>query len=80
VSDDFGGERADPGEDAAEAGRGARPGTPLWVKVFGAIALAVILVFVVLLVLGGGHSPGRHAASGGHDHTSTHVTGAQQQP
>jgi hypothetical protein len=81
VADDFSGEGADAGEDAAEPGRDARPATPLWVKLFGAIALAVVLVFVVLLVLGGGHSPGRHAASGGHDHTpSTRLTGVQLQP
>jgi ABC-type transporter Mla subunit MlaD len=59
----------------------ARPGTPLWVKVFGAIALVVVLVFVVLLVVGSGHGPGRHAASADPDHTpSTQLTGAQPQP
>ncbi len=36
--------------------------TPHWVKVFGIIALAVVLVFVILLITGGsgGHGPGRH--------------------
>jgi hypothetical protein len=81
VSDDLSGECADAGEDTAVAERDARPGTPLWVKVFGAIALAVVLVFVVLLVLGSGHGPGRHGASGDHDHTSSfHLAGAQSQP
>jgi hypothetical protein len=81
VSDDFGGERADPGEDAAEAERGTRPGTPLWVKVFGAVALAVVLVFVVLLVLGSGHGPGRHGAPGDQNWTpSSNFVGAQPQP
>ena len=32
--------------------------TPLWVKVFGIIALVVILLFVILLLTG--HGPGRH--------------------
>jgi ABC-type transporter Mla subunit MlaD len=36
--------------------------TPLWVKVFAAVALAVLLLFVVLLLVGGGHGPGRHGA------------------
>jgi hypothetical protein len=81
VPDDLSGEPAHPGEDAAEAGRDARPATPFWVKAFAAIALGVVLVFVVLLVLGGGHSPGRHAASGDPDHTPfTHLPGAQPQP
>jgi hypothetical protein len=35
-------------------------GTPLWVKVFGAIAFGVVLLFVVLLLTGRGHGPGRH--------------------
>ena len=40
-------------------------GTPRWVKVFGVIALAVVLLFVILLLTrgpGGGHGPGRHMA------------------
>jgi hypothetical protein len=35
-------------------------GTPLWVKIFGVVALAVLLVLVALLVFGGGHGPSRH--------------------
>ena len=36
--------------------------TPRWVKVFGAIALMVVLLFVVLMLIRGpgGHGPGRH--------------------
>jgi hypothetical protein len=34
--------------------------TPLWVKLFGGVALAIVLLFVILLVVGGGHGPGRH--------------------
>ena len=40
-------------------------GTPRWVKVFGIIALAVVLLFVFLLLTrgpGGGHGPNRHMA------------------
>jgi ABC-type transporter Mla subunit MlaD len=32
---------------------------PGWVKVFGLVALVVVVLFVVLLVTGG-HGPGRH--------------------
>ena len=38
--------------------------TPRWVKIFGAIALVVIVLFVVvLLIRGGEHGPGRHGGS-----------------
>lgn len=43
-------------------------GTPRWVKVFGLIALVVVLLFVILLLIrgpGGGHGPGLHTPSGG---------------
>ena len=46
------------------------PGTSRWVKVFGIIALVVVLLFVILLFTRGpgGHGPGRHtqAAAIGH--------------
>jgi hypothetical protein len=35
-------------------------GTPRWVKLFGIIALVVILLFVILLLTRGSHGPGRH--------------------
>lgn len=38
----------------------ATTGTPRWVKVFGIITIVVILLFVVLLLVGG-HNPGRHS-------------------
>ncbi len=41
-----------------------REGTPTWVKVAGAIAVAVIVGLIVLLVVGDNHGPGRHAPSG----------------
>ena len=42
-----------------------REGTPRWVKVFGAAALIVVVVFVILILTGrgGDHGPGRHTAS-----------------
>jgi len=38
------------------------PGTPRWVKVFGIIALVVVLLFVIVVFtsIGGPHGPGRH--------------------
>jgi hypothetical protein len=37
-------------------------GTPRWVKVFGAVALVVLLLLVILLLAGRpGHGPGRHS-------------------
>ena len=38
------------------------PGVPRWVKVFALIALAVLLVFVVAMLLGGEHGPGLHSS------------------
>jgi hypothetical protein len=42
-------------------------GTPRWVKVFGIIALVVVLLVVILLFTRGpgGHGPGDHTPSGG---------------
>ena len=33
-------------------------GMPRWVKVFGLVALVLVLLFVILMLTG--HSPGRH--------------------
>jgi hypothetical protein len=42
--------------------RSVPTGMPRWVKVFGAVILALVLLFVVLKVtgIGGDHGPGRH--------------------
>ncbi len=40
--------------------RESPPRTPRWVKVFGIIALVLALLFVVSLLTGGNHGPGRH--------------------
>ena len=40
--------------------RGLPPGTPRWVKVFGIVAIVLVLLFVILHLAGGGfggHSP-----------------------
>lgn len=42
------------------------PGTPRWVKVFGLLALALVLLFVVMMLASkSGHGPGRHMPSSG---------------
>ena len=58
-----------PGRDESGNATGAADepiaGTPRWVKVFGLIALVVVLLFLVVLVVGGGeHGPGRHTPAG----------------
>jgi hypothetical protein len=40
------------------------PGTPRWVKVFGIVTLVVIVLLGIVL-LSGGHGPGRHMQPGG---------------
>ena len=40
-------------------------GMPRWVKVFGIVALLVVVAVVVLMAVGGGdHGPGRHLPGG----------------
>jgi hypothetical protein len=51
-------------EAVSEAGRRSTEGTPRWVKVFGIVALVVVVLFVVLLIAGGPHNPGRHLGTG----------------
>jgi hypothetical protein len=43
---------------------GSTAGAPRWVKVFGTVALVLVLLFVVVQFAGGGHGPGRHRPSG----------------
>jgi len=35
-------------------------GAPRWVKVLGLIALVLVVGFIVLMLVGSGHGPGRH--------------------
>jgi hypothetical protein len=44
-----------------EPPRHSAPGTPRWAKVSALVALIVLVLFVIVLVVGGGeHGPGRH--------------------
>lgn len=54
--------------------------TPLWVKVFGIIALVVLLLFVIVLFTRGSHGPSRHMRGDGSHTPSAEVTerGVQQ--
>ena len=45
------------------ANRPPYPGTPRWVKVFGIIAIVVVLLVVIMLLTG--HGTGRHIPSDG---------------
>jgi hypothetical protein len=38
--------------------------TPRWVKVFGIVAVGVVVLLVIVLVTGQGHGPGRHTSAG----------------
>ena len=57
----------DTGDDGIGVGsdRGSTIGPPRWVKVFGVVAIAVVLLFVILMLTGSGagHGPARHAPS-----------------
>jgi hypothetical protein len=54
-------------ETDAAPDRESTGGTPRWVKVFGIVALVVVLLFVILMLVKGpgGHGPGRHAPTSG---------------
>ncbi len=64
-------------EKSVERERGSTASTPRWVKVFGIVTLIVIVLFVVLLLIGGTHNPGRHVGVGG-AHASVAERDAQQ--
>jgi len=64
------------GDTGLEPGGGPTTGAPRWVKVFGIIALLVVVLVAILLLVGGGpgnHGPGRH--TGGQTSPSS-VTGS----
>lgn len=64
----------EPDTSAAPSAGASTPGTPRWVKVFGVIALIVIVLFVVvLLARGGEHGPGRHSGDGGSETPTGHT-------
>ncbi|WP_019482601.1 hypothetical protein [Arthrobacter sp. TB 23] len=41
-----------------------RSGVPRWVKIFALTALAVVVILVVVMFLGGEHGPGMHSSRG----------------
>ena len=43
--------------------RDAPPATPRWVKIFGIVALVLIVIVVLAMLLGGNHGPGRHGGA-----------------
>lgn len=46
-------------------GRESTTGAPRWVMIVGIIALIVILLFAVMMLVGGGHRPSPHSAPSG---------------
>ncbi|MGH3133937.1 MAG: hypothetical protein ACRDNY_09415 [Gaiellaceae bacterium] len=70
-----------PDGDDDTGGPDLEPPTPRWVKVFGIVAVALILLFVVLQLagVGGGHGPGRHVG-GGHGPTPSFTQLGVQRP
>ncbi|NNU85416.1 hypothetical protein ETC05_16970 [Geobacillus sp. BMUD] len=51
-------------EDTHMPGHGSTTSTPRWVKVSGIIASVLVLLFVIMMFIGGGkHGPGRHIPS-----------------
>ena len=60
-----------------EPGPGSAPGTPRWVKEFGMIALALLLLFVISLLAGVRHGPGLHAPSGDAGGSTRHSSVAE---
>ena len=54
------------GSSGVDPDRDSPPRTPRWVKVFGIIALVIVLLFLILMLTrgpSGGHGPGRHFSS-----------------
>jgi hypothetical protein len=71
-------------DTGVEPDRGSTTGVPRWVKVFGIIALVLVVLFAVLLLTGrgGNHGPGRHSSGGvgGHTTPASITAHGEQQP
>jgi hypothetical protein len=67
--------RGDADETDMDAGREPMIGMPRWVKVAGIVTIVVVLLFVVGLLSGRGHGPGRHARSDNAPHASAADSG-----
>ena len=53
------------GNARGEPAPGSPPGVPRWVKVFGIVAIVLVLLLGGLMLFGGGsHGPGRHGDAG----------------
>ena len=62
-----------------ESDRGSNTSTPRCVKIFGIIALVLVLLVATMMFIGGEHGPGRHIPSGGAgSHTPPIAHGVQQ--
>ncbi|MDQ0876562.1 hypothetical protein QFZ77_005221 [Paenibacillus sp. V4I3] len=57
-------------DTSVEHGHGSPPSTPRWVKVFGIIALVLVLLFVILHLTGNNF--------GGHGGHTLHSSGIEQ--
>ena len=55
-----------PGSRDTDPATDLPPRTPRWVKVFGIIAITLVLAFLVLKLIGSDHGPGRHLGPGMH--------------
>jgi hypothetical protein len=69
-------------QTSLEPDHGSTSSTPRWVKVFGIIALVLILLFVISLLTGARHGPNMHTPSGDAGSYSRHssVTAHCEQP
>ena len=56
-----------------EPGQGSASSTPRWVKMFGIIALVLVLLFVISLLAGVRHGPGMHTPSGDAGSSTRHA-------
>jgi hypothetical protein len=58
------------------------PSTPRWVKVFGIVALILVLLVVIVMFtgVGGEHGPGRHFRSGNAGGSTPSIEDRVQEP